>query len=178
MKKTVSAFLTLTAVLMVLGCMTCFASVISPQGPGQIGFSSVVLCSTLSLRSEPELSSATLQTLQYGDRIIVMSRKDGWAEVVLGDSEDAVHGWVDEDFLVVDPAWYQTEEDTPVYAWDDTSAPKVALLDKGTVLPILKDEGDWIVVSLRGAAGWIDHPDRSASQSTLADIGGISQSNP
>lgn len=29
------------------------------------------------------------------------------------------------------------------------------LLDPGTKLPILKEEGKWGVVSLRGAAGWI-----------------------
>ena len=34
-------------------------------------------------------------------------------------------------------------------------APKVALLDKDTLLPILKDDGEWLVVSLRGATGWI-----------------------
>ena len=34
-------------------------------------------------------------------------------------------------------------------------APKVALLSKGTMLPILKDEGEWLIVSLRGATGWI-----------------------
>jgi hypothetical protein len=34
-------------------------------------------------------------------------------------------------------------------------APKVALLSKGTMLPILKDEGEWLIVSLRGASGWI-----------------------
>ena len=42
-----------------------------------------------------------------------------------------------------------------MYAWNDTAALKVALLDKDTTLPILKDCGDWLVVSLRGASGWI-----------------------
>ena len=43
-----------------------------------------------------------------------------------------------------------------------TSAPRVALLDANTelfdpntFLPVLKDEGDWLLVSLRGAVGWI-----------------------
>ncbi len=48
-----------------------------------------------------------------------------------------------------------TEKKTPVYAWNDTAAPKVALLDADTSLPILKEVGEWYVVSLRGAAGWI-----------------------
>ena len=56
---------------------------------------------------------------------------------------------------IVNPTWYRTDDTTPVYAWNDTMAPKVALLSKGTVLPILKDEGEWLIVSLRGATGWI-----------------------
>lgn len=46
-----------------------------------------------------------------------------------------------------------------VYAWNDTAAPKVALLDKNTRLPILKEEGGWYLVSLRSAVGWIQRPD-------------------
>ena len=59
------------------------------------------------------------------------------------------------DFLVVDPAWYRTDDKTPVYAWNDHVAPKVALLDPGITMPILKQEGEWVLVSLRGAVGWI-----------------------
>ena len=43
--------------------------------------------------------------------------------------------------------------DLPIVVGAD--APKIALLDEDPRLPILKEEGDWYVVSLRGAAGWI-----------------------
>ena len=148
---------------MILGCMACFAAIIPPLGPGQIGFSSVVLCDSLSLYSEPNFSSTAIQTLKYGDRIIVMNQENGWAKAVLGDSEDATSGWVAADYIAVDPAWYRMDKQTPVYAWNDTSAPKVALLDEGTTLPILKDNGDWLIISLRGATGWINNPDRKST---------------
>ena len=64
-------------------------------------------------------------------------------------------GWINADYIFINPSWYVTVKNTAVYAWNDTSAPKVALLDKGTRLPILKEESDWFVVSLRGATGWI-----------------------
>ena len=169
MKKTVLLLLT----LIMLGGVVCHASVIPPEGPGQIGFSSVVLCNSLSLHSGPDYNSTTSQTLKYGDRIIVMSQSNGWAEVVLGDSEDSPSGWVDASYIAVDPAWYRTAGDTPVYAWDDTSAPRVALLDEGETLPILRDDGDWIIVSLRGATGWIHNPDRSGNAGNT----GASQNN-
>lgn len=143
----------------------CYASVISPKGAGQIGYSSTVLCNSLSLHQEPDSDSATVQTLGYGDSIIVMETENGWAHCALGDAEESPKGWVNEDFIAIDPSWYKTAESTSVYAWNDTEAPKVALLDAGTVLPILRDDGDWIVVSLRGAAGWIFNPDRNTEDS-------------
>ena len=87
---------------------------------------------------------------------MVLKQSGGWAQVILSDDVDAEPaGWVNAEYIIIDPAWYRTDETTAVYAWDDTSAPKVALLDPGTKLPILKEEGKWVVVSLRGAAGWI-----------------------
>ena len=154
----------LTALILALGCIA-FAEIIPAHGYGQIGLQSVVLCEKLTLREKPSSSSKAIKTLKYGDLIIVTEEKDGWARVVLGDAENSPSGWVNADYIVIDPAYYQTDEKTPVYAWNDTSAPKVALLDKNTAVPafqdpstyrpILKDEGEWVLISLRGAVGWI-----------------------
>ena len=146
---------------------TCYASVIPSKGAGQIGYSSTVLCNSLSLRQEPDSDSASVQTLGYGDSLIVMETENGWAHCALGDSEESPQGWVKEDYIAIDPSWYKTEASTPVYAWNATDAPKVALLDAGTTLPILRDDGDWIVVGLRGAAGWICNPDRSTENTGM-----------
>ena len=154
--------LLLTLVVLALLLGVAQAEVIPPYGEGQIGLSAAVLCGELSLREAPSASAKVVQTVEYGDIIIVTEQRDGWARCVLGDEEDATSGWVNADYIVVDPAWYRTEKKTPVYAWASTSAPKVALLgvntqpfDPDTFLPILKDEGDWLLVSLRGAVGWV-----------------------
>ncbi len=114
-----------------------------------------MLCETLTLREKPDASSRVVQTLDYGDLPIVMEQENGWAYCAVDDSEDSPLGWVNADYLAIDPAWYRTEKKTTVYAWNDTSAPKLALLNGNTRLPILKEDGGWLVVSLRGAAGWI-----------------------
>ena len=153
----------LTALVLMLGGIgAVHAEVIPPFGEGQIGYTAVVLCEELTLRQEPGASSKAVQTLHYRDLVNVTKLENGWARVVLGDSEDSAYGWVNADYLVIDPAWYRTDTKTPVYAWNDTAAPKVALLDENiefldpeTFLPILKQDGEWLVVSLRGAAGWI-----------------------
>ena len=132
------------------------AEIIPPQGFGQIGIPAIVLCEELTVREKPSNASKAVQTLQYGAIFSIDEQTEGWANCYPSDDVDAgLAGWVNTDFIVIDPARYRTEKKTPVYAWNDTTAPKVALLDKDTILPILKEDGDWIVVSLRGATGWI-----------------------
>ena len=155
----------LTVLMVALGCIAVVhAEIIPPCEPGQqIGYPAVVLCETLTLREKPGSSSKAIQTLYYGDQPIVVgadqpagaTEENGFVYCTLGDSEDSPCGWINADYIVINPAWYVTEKEAKVYAWNDTAAPRVALLDKGTRLPILKEEGGWYLVSLRGAVGWI-----------------------
>ena len=146
----------LTIMALILGSIpTVHAEIISSRGPGQIGYQAAVLCEELTVREKASSSAKAVKTVKYGSLLIVTKQTNGWAYCVLGDSENSPAGWVNADYIVIDPAWYRTNAKTTVYAWNSTAAPKVALLDKNTTLPILKIEGDWILVSLRGAAGWI-----------------------
>ena len=156
MKKKIRMTL-LTALILALVCVTAAqAELIPPYGEGQIGLGAVVLCENLTIRREPATNSGAVQTLHAGDRFSVLKQENGWAQCVLSDDVDAGPvGWVNADYIKIDPAWFRTEKATPVYAWGDTAAPKVALLDGDTLLPVLKAEGDWLVVGLRGASGWI-----------------------
>ncbi len=155
----------LTMLILISGCMgIVHAEIIPPYEPGQqIGYPAVVLCEELTLREKPGSSSKALQTLNYGDQPIVVGAdlpkgpkiENGFIYCTLGDSLDSLCGWVNADYIFINPAWYVTEKKTSVYAWNDTTAPKVALLDEDIELPILKEEADWYLVSLRGAVGWI-----------------------
>ena len=147
----------LTALALLIGSAgTAHAQIIPHYGPGQIGYHGAVLCEELTLRQEPNASSKAVKTIKYGDFLGVFQVVDGWAECYFSDDVNGgPEGWVNADYIVVDPDWYKTDEQTPVYAWNETTALRVALLDKDVTLPILKDEGDWLIVSLRGATGWI-----------------------
>ena len=155
----------LTVMVLVIGCIgAACAEIIPPCEPGQqIGYPAVVLCETLTLREKPNTSAKTVKTLNYGDLPIVVGadlpegpkEENGFVYCTLGDSEDSPCGWINSDYIFINPAWYVTEKKVTVYAWDDISAPKIALLDKDSRLPILKEEEDWYLVSLRGAIGWI-----------------------
>ena len=148
---------------------TCRAEILPAYGPGQIGYTAVVLCDSLSVRQERSSASEAVKTLHHGDRMMVLSQKDGWAECCLSDDVDASpDGWVNADYIVIDPSWYKADDYTTVYAWNDTKANKIARIDKGTVLPILKDDGQWLVVGLRGASGWIRKSDSDQTSAASA----------
>ncbi len=144
----------LALLILMLTVGSCMAQIIPAYGQGQIGYQAVVLCNSLSVRETMNTKSAALKTLRAGDKFIVQTVTNGWADVFLNETDGSI-GWVLADYIVIDPAWYKCDVSTPVYAWGDVNAPRVALLDRGTELPILLDAGDWVVVSLRGASGWI-----------------------
>lgn len=144
------------ALAMLLIATAAQAEIIPAYGEGQIGLRAVILCEKLTLREAPRSDAGIIDELTNNDFIIVTKQMDGWAEIMRSDSVDAgPAGYVNAEYLMIDPAWYRTTASTPVYAWNDVNAPKVGLLDADTTLPILKDEGDWLIVGLRGATGWI-----------------------
>lgn len=155
MKKAIRLTFLTVLILALGGAALVQAEILPPHGEGQIGLPAVVLCEELTLRENPSSSSKALRTLRYKDLPIVINQSGNWAYCALGDAEDSPVGWINADYLAIDPAWYRTNGSTPVYAWNSTEAPKVALLKKNATLPILKENGSWLLVSLRGAAGWI-----------------------
>ncbi|MBR4235517.1 MAG: hypothetical protein IKR85_05575 [Clostridia bacterium] len=156
MKKVVRVMVIAALVLALCGIGTVQAAIIPPSGVGQIGISAIVGCEQLNMYEARDTSSKVVLELDFGSHIIVLNQADGWAECVDSDSLDALHGWVAADELILDPAFYLTEATTNVYAWNDTSAPKAAVLDEYTLVPVLKIDGEWLVISWRGATGWIN----------------------
>lgn len=133
-----------------------------PMGPGQLGFDAVVISKTVSIRPTQNANAKAVKKLNYGEHLAVMSLGNGWCECYLSDTE-GLSGYVLEDYLAVDPAYITTEEPTAVYAWQDRNAKKVGLLGRGETFPIIRMEGDWLLISLRGAAGWILRPSGEAT---------------
>ena len=135
------------------------ATVLPPEGlsAGYLSFTgieayrAVVLCESLSVCDERD--GSVIDKLYFGDMFMTSESWDGWANCTYADGSKS--GWVRSDYIVIDPAYYLTDAQTAVYAYGDTMAPRVALLDGGTKLPIIAEMEDWYVVSLRGASGWI-----------------------
>lgn len=121
----------------------------------------VVLCESLTVLDERgDQGGKPVEVKLYsGKTIPVIESWDGYAKIYYSDGNKT--GWVRNEYLMMNPAWYVCDEAVAVYAYPDTMAPRVALLEKGTELPILTeyDDGEsmngWVCVSLRAAAGWI-----------------------
>ena len=131
----------------------------------------VVLCESLSiLDNRGDQGGKKVGTLLYGNTPPVIESWDGYAKIYYADGSKT--GWVRNEYLMMDPAWYVCDDSTQVYAYPDVMAPKIALLDKDTKLPILTEYQDdtitgWVCVSLRGAAGWIRKTPKDTQISTF-----------
>ena len=145
-------FLALTLI-----CGIACGEITRPMGPGQLGFDAVVISKNISIRPTQNANAKAVKKLNYGDHMPVMSLGNGWCECYLSETE-GVSGYALEDYLLLDPAYITVEEPTPVYAWQAQNAKRVGLLGRGEKFPIILMEGDWLLISLRGAAGWVLRP--------------------
>lgn len=172
-----TALLFFAALLFLSAWASARAEILPARGERAGSYQATVLCESLTVRSKRSSSAAAVKTLKYGDIFYVRECWDGWADCYLTDSPEAgMAGWVDSNYIVINPEWYLTEEYTPVYAWNDTLGPRVALLDSGARLPVLKDEGEWLLVSLRGAVGWIfKTAEDRVSQATMDRLRSLSE---
>ena len=156
------------AMLFLLSAVTAGAEVIPAFGVGQIGYEAVVLCQSLTVRESWSTSSKGVKTLKAGDVFSTQSYTDGFLDCFPTENGGRA-GWVKADYVIVDPAWYKTDDSTAVRAWNNDSAYQIALLDRGERYPILKTEGEWLCIGLRGAAGWI-HDAQAAAQARDAAL--------
>ena len=161
MKKKLA--LCLALILCILST-SALGEIIRPMGPGQMGYDAVVISKSISIRPTQNANAKAVKKLNYGAHVAAMSLGNGWCECYLSDAVDSgLSGYALEDYLVLDPAYLKTEESTPVYAWQATDAKKVGLLGRGETCPIIRMEGDWLLISLRGAAGWVVRPSGDAT---------------
>ena len=165
-------------VVLLLATGTAVAEITYPVGEGQIGFDAVVISKNISLRPTQNANAKAIKRMNYGDHLTVRSLGNGWCEVYLSET-DGVSGYVLEDYILIDPAYITTEESTPVYAWQARNAKRVGLLGTGETYPIIRTDGNWFLISLRGAAGWIVRPEGDATGTAwmrMSDVLQIAQS--
>ena len=118
-----------------------------------------VLCESLSLREQPEGSSPLLDTLAYGTRCTILEESGSWYHVVYRD-EDGIRrsGFVRKEYVLMNPTYFAPSGETPVYAMPSGDAKRVALIGSGESYPVIGLYDGYLVISLRGASGFVETP--------------------
>ena len=122
------------------------------------GRTAKVLCESLTLRLSPSFSAKAVTTLGWNTTLLPEGDPvDGWQQVtvVAQDGSLGYTGYVRSEYLLYDCRWYTASSSTPVYAYPSPDAPRVGLLDKNSAYPIIAEYNGYIVISLRGASGFV-----------------------
>lgn len=110
-----------------------------------------VLCESLSLRSNPNNTAKAISSIPYGTILDVRQVEDQWCKV----NYQGTSGWVDARYVILNPRFLTTQNETAAYAYPASNAPRVGLIDPNTRLAILFEYDDYYVVSLRAASAFI-----------------------
>lgn len=114
-----------------------------------------VLCQSLTMRESASASAKAVYTLVYGDTVDILAQDGVWTQVSAQAGAQRVTGWVRGEYLLTDPAQYVSAGETAVYAYPGEGAPRVGLLADGETHPVIARLDGYIVISLRGASGFV-----------------------
>lgn len=127
------------------------------QGEWQGYDTGAVLCQTLSFREMPDSASARLDVLEAGERFVILAEKEGFYLACRRDESGEKYetGWVNADYVAKNMGTLMTRAMVHARAYGDESAPLVGEIERGTRLNLIARVGEYYVVSLRGASGFI-----------------------
>lgn len=126
----------------------------------------VVISQNVSLRESPSTGATRITSIPNGSVLDLLDEQSGWYYVAYYDGVNVnpLEGWVVVDFIVRDPSFVTTTKSTYVYAMPSLDSKKVGQLISGTQLVVIGEYGDFWVVNLRSASGFIHKRDIDSVQ--------------
>ena len=120
-------------------------------------FPGIVISQNVSLRENPSTGARRIASIPNGAMFDLLDEQNGWYYVSYYDGKNAspLQGWVVVDFVVRNPSFLTTTKSTYVYSTPTRSSKKVGQLVAGTQLVVIGEYGDFWVVNLRSASGFI-----------------------
>lgn len=117
----------------------------------------IVISQNVSLRESPSTGARRIASIPNGSVFDLLDEQNGWYFVRYWDSktQTALEGYVVVDYVVRDPLFVTTTKSTYVYSTPDRGSKKVGQLISGTQLVVIGEWGDFWVVNLRSASGFI-----------------------
>lgn len=118
-----------------------------------------VLCESLSLRENPDVTSSILNTLAYGTYCTVIEDNGYWYNVIYRDKGGQRYsGWVRKEYVLINPNYFTPNGEIPVYAIPSSSSKRIGLISSGTNYPIIGEFNGFLAISLHGASGFVVKP--------------------
>lgn len=126
----------------------------------------VVISQNVTLRESPSTTAKQLARPTNGTVLDILSEQNGWYYVRFWDGKSTmpIEGYVRTNFVVRDPMFVTTTQATYVYSMPDRGAKMVGQLVSGTQLVVIGEYGDFWVVNLRSASGFIHKNDIEYNQ--------------
>lgn len=130
---------------------------VNTYSSAQAYYPAIVISKSISLRVEPNVRSERISSLSNGTLLNILNDQGDWLYVnVWNQKEQAyIQGWLKSDFIVRNPRFVTTHQSTYVYAIPDRGGKKVGEVISGTQLVVIGEYGDFWVVNLRSASGFI-----------------------
>lgn len=142
-----------------------------PNAPIKVDYSSpifpgIVISQNVSLREAPSTGAKRIASVPNGALFDLLDEQNGWYRVSYFETKTSTYmeGWVLVDYVVRDPSFVTTTKTTYVYATPDRGAKKVGQLAEGSQLVVIGEWGDFWVVNLRSASGFIYKRDIEENQ--------------
>lgn len=123
----------------------------------QTVYPGIVISQSVSLREAPSTGARRIASIPNGSVLDLLDEQNGWYYVRCWDSktQTEMEGYVVVDYVVRDPLFVTTTKSTYVYSTPDRGSKKVGQLVSGTQLVVIGEWGDFWVVNLRSASGFL-----------------------
>ncbi|USK53881.1 SH3 domain-containing protein [Cytobacillus solani] len=153
-----------------------------------------ITSNSLNIRSEPSLNGSIIGKLNAGDKVKILSQKNGWTEI----SYSGNHAWVSSQYVEVDGGNAEIKEQTPqessksskpgtgtvtattltVRSKGSLNGKAIGSVSMGQTFTILEEANNWVKIEFKkGSYGWVanwylekpDHKGTEPSKQTVQE---------
>lgn len=118
-----------------------------------------VLCKTLNVHAQKELSSEVVGTLEYAKEVEVLEKSDDAYYIhfyeIISDVVFDKYGWISKAYVLLDPPCLIANHPTPIFALPQEDAKKLGYLSTYDSLRVIGEVNDYYIVSCDAAAGFV-----------------------
>ncbi len=126
------------------------------QGAETIFHTATVLAQNVTLRDAASYNGKSLTSIPNGAVVDVVQENGAWLLVRYAGAKGSYEGWILREYVVLNAMTIiLRSSNTAVYAAPSQASPKVGSLPCYTALPVIGMWGDFYIVSLRSASGFI-----------------------